>query len=159
MFQRAVHIFIIISLIALVGCNKAAEGETDDKAVGAVLYDNPDQGVRVLETKGWVIEKETATSAEFKNEKIIAIISVIPKGETVAEIKQQLVSAAGKITVTNEGPNIISWESERNESIHTDVYIEEKENQNVITTFLTPTNEYENNRAKIEEFHGNIELY
>lgn len=157
MIQKAVHIFIIISLITLVGCGKAVEGETDDQP--AVLYENPDQGVRVLEIDGWVIEKETATSVTFKNEKIVAIISVIPKGDTVAEIKQELLSAAGEVTVTEEGPSYISWQTERNESIHTDVYIDENQDRNVITTFLTPLDVYENNKAKIEVFRGNIELY
>lgn len=159
MLQKVVHIFIIISLVALVGCSKSGEEATDERPVDDVLYDNPEQGVRVLETEGWVIEKETATSVKFKNEKIVAIISVLPKEETVAEIKQQLVSAAGKITVTGEGPNLISWKSERNESIHTNVYIDEKQSRNVITTFLTPTNEYEKNTEKIEAFRWNVELY
>ncbi|WNF36630.1 hypothetical protein RJD24_19780 [Bacillaceae bacterium IKA-2] len=159
MLQKAVHIFIIISLIALVGCNKATEEDTDDQPLPAVLYENPDQGVRVLKTDGWVVEKETATSVQFKNENIVAIISVIPNEETGAEIKQELLSAAGEITVTGEGPNYISWKSERSESIQTNVYINQKQNRNVITTFLTPLSDYENNREEIEAFRWHVELY
>lgn len=158
MFHKAVHIFILISFLALVGCGKAAESETTNES-DTVLYNNPELGIRVLDTGGWVIEKETASSVKFTNEKIVAIISVIPKGETVGEIKQAILSSAGNITVTGEGANFISWKSERNESIHTNLYIDEKQDRNVITTFLTPNDAYEDNREIIEAFRWNVELY
>lgn len=159
MLKKAVHIFAILSLIALVGCGKSAEQGTNEQSEAEVLYENPQQGVRVLATDGWVIEKETATSVKFKKEKIVAIISVIPKGETVAEIKQGLLTASGNVTVTGEGPNFISWKSERNESIHTNVYIDETEDRNVITTFLTPNEFFETNKEAIEAFRWNVEIY
>ena len=159
MFHKAVHIFMLISLLALVGCGKAAESDADNESITGVLYDNPELGIRVLDTDGWVIEKETAKSVKFTNEKIVAIISVIPKGDTVGEIKQALISSAGEITVTGEGANFISWKSERNESIHTNIFIEEKQDRNVIITFLTPNDAYETNRETIEAFRWNVELY
>ncbi len=162
MFKKAVHIFIILSFIALIGCSSddVTEAKKDNGTSStSVLYENPDQGVRVYKTDGWVIEKETATSVKFKNEKMVAIISVVPKQETIAEMKQELLAAAGKVTVTDEGPNYISWKSDRKESIHTNVFLEETKDRHVITTILMPHNVYESNREKMEAFRWNIELY
>jgi hypothetical protein len=169
MFKR-VSLLFILSIIALVGCGKDSDkktanqmstelGQGEAKGDTTSFYDDPERGIRVISADGWFIEKETETSVKFKSEKLVAIISVIPKGKTVAEIKQELVNGAGKIQINGEGPNLISWKSERKESISTNVYIEEKEDHNVIITIMTPSDQYENNLEKIEAFRWNIELY
>ncbi|MFN7251886.1 MAG: hypothetical protein ACK4M9_13945 [Anaerobacillus sp.] len=161
MSQKAVHIFLMISFLLLVGCGKAAEGVTEDKRLGtdSDFYDNPDQGIRIKAADGWVIEKVTAKGIKVKNEKLVAMISVIPKGKTVSEIKKELQKAAGNVTVTGEGLNFISWQSERQESIYTGVWIEEQSNRHVIVTIMTPNELYEENKAKIEAFRESIKLY
>lgn len=153
-------LLIMIAMFVMVGCSKVSGGEIEEVAPDKeVLYENPEFGLRIVEIEGWELEKETANSVKFKKDKIVSIITVIPKGDTVAEIKQGFLSAAGSVTVTGEGPNFISWKSDRNESIHTNIFIEEKHDRNIITTFLTPYNDYESNREEIEAFRWNTETY
>jgi hypothetical protein len=159
--KAAVHIFLLTFLIVLVGCGRATDEEIESKKVSteASFYDNPEQGIRIETIDGWSIEKETAKSVKFTSDKIIAIISVIPREKTVSEIKKELLAGAGDVTVIGEGLNFVSWKSERQESIRTQVWVEEKADRHVIVTMMTPHELYEENQEKIEMFRESLKIY
>ncbi|QOY36858.2 hypothetical protein AWH56_004170 [Anaerobacillus isosaccharinicus] len=161
MGQKAVHILLMMLLLVVVGCSKATEEVTDASQLDtdAYFYDNKERGIRIEAANEWFIEKETVNSVKLKSEKLVAIISVIPKGKTVSEIKRELMASAGDVTLKGEGLNFISWKSEREESILTNVWVEEKPERNVIVTIMTPYEIYENNKEKIEAFRESIKLY
>lgn len=161
MNSKAVHILLMIFLLIVVGCSKTSEDVTESNQVetSGYFYDNPERGIRIEAASDWFIEKETANSTKFKSEKLVAIISVIPKGKTVSEIKKELMANAGDVTLKGEGLNFISWKSEREESILTNVWVEEKHDRNVIVTIMTPYEIYEEKIEKIENFRESIKLY
>lgn len=161
MGQKAVHILLMMFLLVVVGCSKATEEVTEasQSETNVYFYDNPERGIRIEAANDWFIEKETANSVKFKSEKLVAIISVIPKGKTVSEIKKELMASAGDVTLNGEGLNFISWKSEREESILTNVWVEEKPERNVIVTIMTPYEIHEDNKEKIENFRESIKLY
>ncbi|MCT8137741.1 hypothetical protein H1D32_08305 [Anaerobacillus sp. CMMVII] len=117
MSQKAVHLFLIIIFLALVGCSKATEEQvnTNDNEQDAsnYFYENSEWGIYIETADGWQIEKETAKNVQFNSEKLVAIISVIPKAYRVSEIKKQLLAGAGEVTVIGEGLNFISWKTNR----------------------------------------------
>ncbi|RXJ01773.1 hypothetical protein DS745_09865 [Anaerobacillus alkaliphilus] len=161
MSHKVVHIFLIILLTALVGCSKATEEVTDNNpnGDGNNYYDNSELGISIEAETGWVLEKETSQTVKFTRDNIIGLISVIPKEKTVSEIKKELLSGAGEVTVVGEGLNFIAWKTELEESIRTQIWIEEKSDRQIIVTMMTPDEMFEGNRETIEDFREMIEIY
>lgn len=160
MKQKVVHIAMFSLLLLLVGCgNDPVDNSELEEEPMSFFYEDPESDVRILEANEWLIEKETATSVKLKSKNLVAIVSVIPTEKSTSEIKQELKAGAGKITVIGEGSNFISWNTDRKESIRTNIYIDQVGDQTLIITLMTPNDEYELNKEKMEAFRENVELY
>ncbi|KUO58990.1 MAG: hypothetical protein APF84_05915 [Gracilibacter sp. BRH_c7a] len=159
-------IMLAITLLAVNGCSQAEQPENMDKEqtdnTKIILYENTQVGLRVYETKNWVTNQEPTAepfSVTFSNEHSKAILSVISNEKSFEEIKRELKVGAGKVIVLEEIGDYLAFQSERLESIRTDIYIEQIGARIGIITFMTPLKDYELSQDSIEAFKKNIELF
>lgn len=158
--RTIVGIALSIIFLSLVGCSKGSEdiSQPIQGSNEGFFYYNQELGIQIAEAADWVLEKETSNSVKFTSEKSIGLLSVVSKEKSVAEIKKELLGGAGDVMVIGEGLNFIAWKSERQESIRTEVWVEEKGDRYVIITLMTPEKHYEEKKEKLETFRHNIKI-
>ncbi|TXC90646.1 hypothetical protein FS935_12090 [Metabacillus litoralis] len=161
-------LFIILSLtLFTVGCGKeetiestSATSPSKEKQVQVktFLYENKEKGIRIGEVKDWKFSKEEDSNVVFQNEKLQAIITILPTKQDVKSIKRDLIVGAGDITIIEETDKTLSFHSNRKESIRTDVSISQVGEKMNIVTFVGKVDDDEVNRAKIIEFKKQIQF-
>ncbi|MCP8615338.1 hypothetical protein [Salirhabdus salicampi] len=116
----------------------------------------------VFETTGWEITDEKLASNRLNvmlnGDKVKAILTVVPNEKSFDEVKQELKTGAGDVEIIQEEDNYLSFQSKRNESIKTEVYLREEHNNVYVFTFMVPVTEYEANKEKIEKLLNNISI-
>jgi len=158
--RLSVLLGILVILIAGCGNEKAPEAQEKkgDQPDESVLYINPEQGLEITNSEGWTKKEEISDpfNVRFENEKSTVIISEISIKKSVDEIKDELISSAGKVTLLNEDDNSVSFQTDRKESIRSDVFVEQSDEENRVIIFMSPAAEYEKNKVKFDEFKENI---
>lgn len=160
--KKILTIIVVLTVLAGSGCAKEAKQIDTQHQHQAIVYENPEVGLRVYETLNWAIDKDTTrtqSNVMFANGNLKAIITMIPNSKSFEEIKQELKIGAGKVTVITETDDYLAFQSDRQESIRTDIYISEHGGHIAIITFMTPLNDYESNLGKMESFKSSVELY
>ena len=168
--MRATLLFVLISLVlALSGCGKGESASNSepiiDPAVEEVtqrllLLEDEDASVRVYETPGWQLEQEAETEqfqATFQHEKLKAIMTTVSNEMPLAEIKRDVKVGAGKVTIIEEKDDYLAFQSDRKESIRSDVFIEKGQADTLVMIFMTPVELYEGNKEHIEALRNNTE--
>lgn len=161
-------LFIILSLtLFTVGCGKeemvestsATSPSTEEQVqVKSFLYENEEKGIRVGEVKDWKLSKEEDSNVVFQNEKLQAIITILPNKQDVKSIKRDLIVGAGDIKIIEETDKSLSFHSNRKESIRTDIFISQVGEKMNIVTFVGKVDDDEMNRSKIVEFKEHIQF-
>ncbi|MFC4410909.1 hypothetical protein ACFOZY_10820 [Chungangia koreensis] len=159
--QRLSIILVILAILAA-GCGKEEAPQADEQkgsqSEETVLYVNPEQGIEITNGEGWTKKEEISEpfNVRFENEKATVIITMISNKKSVDEIKDELISGAGEVTILEEEDHSVSFQTKRKESIRSDVFIERSDEESRVIIFMTPAGEYENNKAKFDEFKENI---
>ncbi|MCL7748002.1 hypothetical protein [Halalkalibacter alkaliphilus] len=167
--------YLICSILLITGC--ASPNSSDNQEISAgpeevieeviehekiVMYENTDRGIRVYETPNWEFGEQSEgdqINVTFYSEKGKAIITVLSSKKDLEEIKQELMIGVGKSNIIEETDNYFAFQSERKESIRSDVYFEQQDQRVNILTFMTPVDDYEENIEYIKEFKQHIEFY
>lgn len=161
--MKRLSIVLVVLAILAAGCGKEeapqAEGKKGSQSEKTVLYES-DKGLKITNGDGWTKKEEISEpfNVRFENEKATVIISKISNKKSNGEIKDELISGAGEVTILAEEDNSVSFQTERKESIRSDVYIERSDEESRVIIFMTPAEEYENNKAKFDEFKDNIQF-
>lgn len=160
--KKILVIILALLFLALNGCAKEEKPKDMEQQNQAVLYENTELGLRVLKTQNWMIDEEPTTkqfNITFKNDYSKAIITVISNEKSFEEIKRELQTGAGEVSVLKETSDYLAFKSEREESIRTDIYISQRGTHTYIVTFMTPLKDYESNQESIEAFYKNVEIF
>lgn len=159
--MQRLSILLGILAILIAGCGNGGAPEAEEQKGNqpgeSVLYEN-EQGLKITNSEGWTKKEETSDpfNIRFENEQSTAIISVISNEKSVEEIKDELISGAGEITILDEGDDFVSFQTDRKESIRSDVFVERSDEESRVIIFMTPAADYEKNKAKFDEFRENI---
>ncbi|MBM7603962.1 hypothetical protein JOC75_001935 [Metabacillus crassostreae] len=161
-------LFIILSLtLFTVGCGKEETVEStsatspskeEQTQVKSLLYENEEKGIRVGDIKHWKLSKEQDSNVVFQNENLQAIITILPNKQDIKSIKRDLIVGAGDITIIEETDKTLSFQSNRKESIQTDIFIFQVGEKMNIVTFVGKVDDDEMNRPKIVEFKEHIQF-
>jgi hypothetical protein len=165
--------YLICSLFLIAGCSTpnssdnqevaGPEGDIEEiEKEQVIMYEHTDRGIRVYETPNWEFGEQSEgeqINVTFHSEKGKAIITVLTSNKDLDEIKQELMIGVGKSNIIEETDNYFAFQSERKESIRTDVYIDQQGQRVNILTFMTPVDDYEENIEYIKEFKRHIEFY
>ena len=149
-----------ILVVLLAGCGDGdspkAQEKTDGQQQQSALYKS-DQ-LEITNGEGWTKKEEIEEpfNIRFENDNATVIISEISNKKSVDEIKDELIQSAGEVTILNEGEDFVSFQTNRKESIRSDVAIERTNSESRVIIFMTPTAEYENNKEKFDTFKENI---
>ena len=165
--RRTIVILALLVSTLIAGCGTDEKVGSKEEVVinqdqlmsaNPVLYESDAIGVQVLEAPGWSLTKSTNESATFQNESVLALVTIVSKNNSVAEIKKDLISNAGSSAIIEEDDYFISWQSKRNESIQTEIFIEEGDSHYVLVTFMTPTHLRENIELSIKDFKNSLKI-
>lgn len=159
---------MITTIFTFTGCgsetSQQTNGDSNVQQEDQILYQDSDWGVTILKTDGWTLENgptekfSNSLNISLNNGTLKAIVSVIPKSKTIAEIKNELKVGAGNINVIDDNENHLAFSTLRTESIRSDVFINEGDKFIQMIIFMTPTDQYENNKGKIDEFKQNVQF-
>ncbi|RPF53248.1 hypothetical protein [Aquisalibacillus elongatus] len=154
---------LVAGLLVLSGCGADAEekDQQEDQAkeeTKDTLYE--EGGLVVSNVSGWSIgkEKKEPLTVNFNHQDLKAIATVVETEKDFNQIKDELLAGAGDVEVIEEQEESFSYQTKNKESIRTDVYLEQDEEQTLILSFLSKTNVYEDVKETIEEFQSAVEL-
>ncbi|WP_209121436.1 hypothetical protein [Alkalihalobacillus sp. BA299] len=173
--REKAFVFLALSLCSvflMTGCGsndtsqeqngEEAEVHSEADDVQALLYENSEAGFRVYETSNWEFKKETgneSVNVTFENDQAKAIITVVSTNKQLEEIKKELKTALKKSTIIEETEHYLAFQSDRKESIRSDIYIDQRENGTSIITFMVPAEDFDANQEKMEELKRHIEWF
>ncbi|MDR5658854.1 hypothetical protein RH915_05070 [Serpentinicella sp. ANB-PHB4] len=154
---------LILILLIASGCSKKhVDTENQNIQEKAVLYENIDLGFRVFESSQWNVGEESTNGSfnvTFENNKLKAIVTILTSEKSVDEIKNDLKTGTRKANIIQDTKDSLIFESERKESIRTEIYIKDNRANKGIITFMTPVKDYENNKDAIDEFRRNLQFF
>ncbi|TFB21808.1 hypothetical protein E3U55_08270 [Filobacillus milosensis] len=159
-------------LLVLSGCGADAEEKeeqpqkTEQQEEQAKKEDTQQEalykkgGLVVSEVSGWSVgkEKEDPLTVNFNHQNLKAIASVINTDKSFEQLKNELLNGAGDVEVLKEEDGHFSYHSKHEESIRTDVYITQHDQQTLVLSFLSKTDVYDEVKASIKEFQSAVNL-
>ncbi|MEN2768164.1 hypothetical protein [Ornithinibacillus xuwenensis] len=159
-------LILLISFLLLAACGTEESSNTttnekentqDEKAT--FLFDSKEKGIKVEDASGWTLIEEQDSNVVFENGTLKAIITVISEDNDFATLKQDLKTSAGDITVLEESDTQLSFQTNRKESIRSDISLYKEGTKTQIITFMTKVENYKSNQSLIEEFSKKIKFY
>lgn len=154
---------LLIILVVLAGCGHKESSveeqphETESTQQTA-MYVNEEAGLTIGEVPGWTLSKEVETplNVSFVNGKSSVIVSILSNEKSIDEIKKEILTGAGNVSIQEESENTLSFTSNRKESIRSDIKIKRDSDSTKMIIFMTPASQYEENKALFNKFYENI---
>jgi hypothetical protein len=141
--------------------NLEKNSEPNQKEETKYLYES--QSFKVIELPGWTESKDESTDDKanvmFQNGKLKAVVTVVSNEKSLEQIKNELKTALGSAEEIEDSDHYMSFKSNRKESIRTDIYLNRSDEQTGILIFMTPLQNFETSKAKIEEFKNNVQYF
>ncbi|WP_432357052.1 hypothetical protein [Sporosarcina sp. UB5] len=154
---------LLIVLVVLAGCGhqqSSAEEQPHEteSTEQASLYVNEEFGLTIGEVPGWTLLKEVENplNVSFVNEKSTIIVSILSNEKSIDEIKKEVLTGVGNVSIQEESENTLSFTSDRKESIRSHIKFERDSNSTKMIIFMTPAPQYEKNKVLFDEFQKNI---
>lgn len=122
-----------------------------------ITITNQEMELTTLEVEGWekvtevVVDQNIYTTFSSRNMK--AVVTEVYSEKSFKEIQAELIQGAGDTQLILEANDHVAIRSNRKASIRTDIYyLGQTENRTYVIIFLTPLNEFENNKSIMLEF-------
>lgn len=159
MGNKYIMVLLLLFAFILTGCGTQSEtndsngtnnentsqNQSQGKEQVEYLYENEEVGLKVAQTTGWNLktEKTEPFNIVFENGQAQSIISVIESDKSFEDLKSEFLAGAGKVSVVANEENYLSYQSNRKESMETNIYLDKKGNETIIISFVYPTNKSE----------------
>ncbi|MGP4040718.1 hypothetical protein ACTWP4_12615 [Gracilibacillus sp. D59] len=161
------QVLIVSCLFFLMACGQGESatdlGENTGQAEKQdVLYEN--DVFQIGGVDGWSVEEEATAEQEqnivFSNGTTRVIVSSVSKEQTVDLLKKNVLSSfSKKAELIEEDENYLAVQTNRNENIRGDIYFHQGSKHNVIFTFMTPEQHYQENKKQINAFNESIQIF
>ncbi|MFZ3577002.1 hypothetical protein [Virgibacillus sp. DJP39] len=126
------------------------------------IYQNEAFNLKVQHSDGWKLENEVSGDkliVSFKNNNNVkAIVTSVATEKNFSEIKDELKTGVGNIEIIEDNQKQLSFKSNLENSIRTDIYLEKQDEYTFVYTFMTPNKGYQQVKQYIDGFRKNIKL-
>ncbi|WP_096200661.1 hypothetical protein [Bacillus sp. FJAT-45350] len=150
------------TLLLSTGCAKdvvhsSYEVEEKKPVVQLVEVETMSLYEKLNEMQGWSIEKEISAnpptiSIIHEKQNVKGVFSVIETDKAIISIQEELLRSAGNVIVIEQTKNHLAYQTDRKDSVRTDIFTEQVDGKTTIFTLITPLHEYEQNQGIIMEF-------
>ncbi len=156
---------MITCLFLLCACGQGEDATNDDNNSGqteAVLYEN--DVFQIEEIDGWSVDQEATAEQEqnviFSNGTTRLIVSIVSKEQTIDTLKKDVQSSfSKKVELIEDDENYIALLTNRKENIRGDVYFHQGSEHQLIFTFMTPEQHYQESKNQINAFNEGITIF
>ncbi|WP_163579005.1 hypothetical protein [Gracilibacillus saliphilus] len=158
---------MITCLFMLCACGQGEDATNDDNNAGqaeteAVLYEN--DVFQIEEIDGWSVDEEATAEQEqnviFSNGTTRLIVSIVSKEQTIDILKKDvLASFSKKVELIEDDENYIALITNRKENIRGDVYFHQGSEHQLIFTYMTPEQHYQESKNQINAFNEGITIF
>ncbi len=137
--------------------NNSGQAETE-----AVLYE--DNVFQIAEIDGWSVDEGATAEQEqnviFSNGTTRLIVSMVSNKQTVDTLKKEVLSSfSKKVELIEDDENYIALLTNRKENIRGDVYFLQGSEHQLIFTYMTPEQHYQENKDQIKAFNESIKIF
>lgn len=162
---------MLMTVVIMIGCSddEVREGQ-EEKDVDislsekeqvnseTAMYENETFGVAVYEQEGWSLSKEEndPTNVVFEHEDVTSILTLLTTKKSVQDLKDELLSGANNVTVVEDEEQFLAYETDRQESVRSDVYFSISNGNTIVLTFVTAADEYGEVEDVILGFHEQV---
>ncbi|RPF54122.1 hypothetical protein [Aquisalibacillus elongatus] len=171
-FKQALILYLLC-LIFTVGCqdnqgetteetNNDVQAEKTDEANSSddeeYMYENESNGVYVSQLENWKFKTEESNpySAIFETNGVQAIISIVETSKTIDELKEELIAGSGNSVVITSENGHLSYKTDNEESMQTNVFFEQRDDEVIMLSFVAPTSEMKEKESQINNFEQNL---
>ncbi|MDQ0159645.1 hypothetical protein [Alkalibacillus salilacus] len=163
-------VFIVFIIVLLTGCSNNENSAQSQESVGddksgeqastsdELLYDHEDMGLSVGYEKGWemIEESKDPVNVTFQHDHILSVLTVLSGNKEVQTLKDELLQGANKASVVDESDRFIAYETDREESMRTEVYFMDDKEKTVMLSFVTAKDKYESVEKDITSFRSQL---
>ncbi|WP_411953885.1 hypothetical protein ACKXGF_11650 [Alkalibacillus sp. S2W] len=168
--QQKFLVFIVFIIILLSGCSDDDNSAQSEESVGGdkseeqtstseeLLYDHKDTGVSVGYEEGWemIEESKDPVNVTFQHDHILSVLTVLDDKQKVQSLKDELLQGANKASVVDESDRFIAYETNREESMRTEVYFMNDKEKTVMLSFVTAKDRYDKVEDDIASFRSKL---